>query len=523
MPRTTVPPAVSNVRHLTRAVTGRPVGLALARGASSLTRDPSARINPAARGSAPDPGRVTYNGGPVQQHPVVYLVFWGPWWQSEANPSGGGGALENELYQLFNGGIGEVGDAWSVTLEQYKDSSGSGPQLGTGVWGNWVVDSGSTPPQAATNAQIAGEAATWADHWKVAGNVNAQIIVVSPSGDKPGNPPDDFPNVCAWHDQTSDPQGKFVAYTNLPYLPDAGAACGGADAADASIVAGHEFAETVTDPGAEATSGAVHGAWYDGPGSTHPDNEEIADKCQWFDLGNVTMPDATFLMQRLWSNGGSYCALAHRPTVSGLPTSGGPVAGGTPVTVDGTQLLGGSVTFGTIPATGSCTPTSCTVISPPASLGVVDVRVSTSGGQSTIVPADRFSYNFGPGQVTAANRHCLNDAHSSTSNGNKIDIWTCANGRPGQIWLYTGYHSLRVVGRCLSVTGLYRGARAVLAGCAGLASEHWQVEPASAGLVEYRNPASGLCLTDPGNSTANGTAIVIRACANLASQHWSIP
>jgi Ricin-type beta-trefoil lectin domain/IPT/TIG domain len=515
VPETTVPPAIGNVRHLARAVTGRPVGLALARGArGAIARDP------AARASVPDPGRVTYNGGPVQQHPVVYLVFWGPWWYSSTNPSGGGAALENELSQLFDGGIGEVGDAWSVTLAQYKDSSGLGPQLGAGVWGGSAVDSGSTPPPVATNAQIAAEAAAWADHWKVAGDVNAQIIVVSPHLDDPGG---GFPaNYCAWHDQTSDAQGKFVAYTNLPYLPDAGAACGGADAADASIVAGHEFAETVTDPGAEATSG-VRGAWYDGPGSANPDGDEIADKCQWFELGNVTMPDGTFLMQRLWSNGGSYCALAHRPTVTGLTMSGGPAAGGTAVTVDGTQLLGGSVTFGTVPATGSCTPTSCTVQSPPGELGVVDVRVSTSGGQSTILPADRFSYNVGPGQVAAANRHCLNDAHSSTSIGNKIDVWTCANGRLGQIWLYTGYHSLRVVGKCLSVAGLYREAKAVLAGCAGRPSEHWLAEPASAGLVEYRNPASGLCLTDPGNSTTNGTAVVIMACANLASQHWSTP
>lgn len=499
--RTAVPPAVGGIRHLARAVTGRPVGLAR-------------------RSAVPDPGRMTYNGGPVQQHPVVYLVFWGPWWYSSTNLAGGGQALENELYQLFHG-IDELGDAWSITLAQYKDSSGIGPQLGAGVWGNWVVDSGSTPPAAATDQQIAAEAATWADNWHVAGDVNAQIIVVSPSGDDPGG---GFPrNYCAWHDQTSDPLGKFVAYTNLPYLPDAAAACGGADPADASIVAGHEFAETVTDPGAEATSGTVLGAWYDGPGSTNPDGQEIADKCQWYQLGDITLPDGVFLMQRLWSNGGSYCALAHRPTVSRLTTSGGPVTGGTAVTIDGTQLLGGSVTFGTVPAAGSCAPTSCTVQSPPGSLGVVDVRVQTSGGQSTIVPADRFSYNVGPGRVAAANGRCLNDAHSSTSNGNKIDIWTCANGRLGQTWLLTGYHSLRVVGRCLSLAGLYRGAKAVLAACAGLASEHWQAEPASAGLVEYRNPASGLCLTDPGNSTTNGTAVVIRACANLASQHWSTP
>jgi hypothetical protein len=501
-----VPPGIGSVRHLARAVTGKPAGLAYARG----------RISAAARASTPDTGRMNYYGGPVQHHPVVYLVFWGPWWATQANPAGGGGALETELTQFFHG-IGQVGDSWSTTLAQYKDSSGTGPQFGTGVWGNWAVDTASTPPPAATNDQIAAEAAAWADHWGVAGDVNAQIIVVSPPGDNPGG---GFPaNYCAWHDQTRDPLGKFIAYTNLPYLPDPQHDCG----SDASIIAGHEFAETVTDPGAEATSGAVRGAWYDGLGSANPDHEEIADKCQWFDLGNVTLPNGVYPMQRLWSNGGSYCALGHRPTVSGLTTSGGPVAGGTSVTVNGTQLLGGSVMFGTRLAAGSCTPASCSVVSPPGSLGVVDVRVTTSAGQSVTVPADRFSYNIGPGQVTAANGRCLNDAHGSASNGNKIDVWTCVSSRIGQNWLLAGNHSLRVVGKCLSLAGLYSGARAQLESCARLASQFWQAKSASAGLVEYYNPASGMCLTDPRNSTTNGTAVVIRACANLASQHWSTP
>src|SRR5215471_11386015 len=73
-PSPMAPPAIGAIRHLTRAVTDRPAGIVRARGqAGALV-------------SAPDPGRVTYNGGPVEQHPVVYLVFWGPWWYSPGNP-----------------------------------------------------------------------------------------------------------------------------------------------------------------------------------------------------------------------------------------------------------------------------------------------------------------------------------------------------------------------------------------------------------------------------------------------------
>ena len=90
-----------------------------------------------------------------------------------------------------------------------------------------------------------------------------------------------------------------VAYTNLPYITDAGASCGAnfnglGPKAGITIVEGHEMAETITDQ--FPSSG-----WVDSSGS------EIGDKCAWISSGQgasamITLSSGTFPVQSLWSN-----------------------------------------------------------------------------------------------------------------------------------------------------------------------------------------------------------------------------
>jgi serine protease len=93
-----------------------------------------------------------------------------------------------------------------------------------------------------------------------------------------------------------------LAYTNLPYIPDAGASCGanfvnktGGSLDGVTIVEGHEYAETVTDP--YPSSG-----WLDANGA------ENGDKCAWISSGkqgaaaNITLTTGSFAVQSLWSN-----------------------------------------------------------------------------------------------------------------------------------------------------------------------------------------------------------------------------
>ncbi|WP_327683258.1 IPT/TIG domain-containing protein [Kitasatospora sp. NBC_00458] len=80
------------------------------------------------------------------------------------------------------------------------------------------------------------------------------------------------------------------------------------------------------------------------------------------------------------------------PAVSGLTTSSGPAAGGTQIYVQGSNLANGTVSFGGVPATRySCGPALCSATAPAGS-GVVDVTVTTAGGASAPVVADRFTY-----------------------------------------------------------------------------------------------------------------------------------
>jgi streptogramin lyase len=81
------------------------------------------------------------------------------------------------------------------------------------------------------------------------------------------------------------------------------------------------------------------------------------------------------------------------PTVTSISPTSGSDAGGTSVTVTGTNLAGGSIAFGVEIASGaSCTATSCTVASPRGGAGPVDVRVTTAGGTTARTSADRFTY-----------------------------------------------------------------------------------------------------------------------------------
>jgi serine protease len=144
---------------------------------------------------------------------------------------------------------------------------------------------------------LAAEATRGAAHFNDY-SASASYVVVSPHGVKPSG----FGSYCAWHSSTSTSHG-IIAYTNLPYIPDAGAACGvGAVNSPGtldgvSIVGGHEQAETETDP--QPNTG-----WLDSSG------EENGDKCAWIGLENN--PNAGgYPTQPLWSNATSSCVQSY--------------------------------------------------------------------------------------------------------------------------------------------------------------------------------------------------------------------
>ena len=75
-----------------------------------------------------------------------------------------------------------------------------------------------------------------------------------------------------------------------------------------SIVEGHEYAETLTDP--------TLGGWYNQVSSSLFAGEEIGDECSGVYpasgfVQNVVMGNGTYAMQSLWSNDTGSCEIAH--------------------------------------------------------------------------------------------------------------------------------------------------------------------------------------------------------------------
>ena len=108
-----------------------------------------------------------------------------------------------------------------------------------------------------------------------------------------------------------------MPFTNLPYLLDAPhQACGanflGSLYDGFSMVGGHEYAESVTDP-------YPHSGWGD---AADPSGGEIGDKCNWSSLSAiVALGTGTFAMQPLYSN------LEHDCTTRSVAWAFNPVSG----------------------------------------------------------------------------------------------------------------------------------------------------------------------------------------------------
>src|SRR5262249_21739279 len=149
------------------------------------------------------------------------------WWNSTCSTSQGNGtADENYLYAYYHG-MGSSSDNVSPVASQYGDSGNNFPTFPTQagrLFIDWAADCGN-PPAAATQAQLAAEAASYADH--LAGSqtigVNDEIVIVSPSGTNPGG---GFgSSYCAYHSWARRANTSLVSYTNLPFIPDQGGNC----------------------------------------------------------------------------------------------------------------------------------------------------------------------------------------------------------------------------------------------------------------------------------------------------------
>ena len=282
-----------NDEVLDRAVIHRTVeGMRLARAAAT------------AQASA---NNLYYHGGVggigVETAPKIYLVIWGSQWNNN-DPSG-----EQAILKSFFAGIG--GSRWYNSVTQYCQGIPSGSSTCTanfagnpaGIYAGVWVDNGSKAPGRPSQSQIAAEAVRAAQHFgntTAAKNASVQYVIASATHNNSSGFGTQY---CAYHSSTSSSVGN-VAYTNLPYITDAGASCGAnfnglGPKAGITIVGGHEAGETATDQ-------FPNGGWLDSSGA------ENGDKCAWTSgTANVSFSTGVFPVQPLWSNRTSSCAISY--------------------------------------------------------------------------------------------------------------------------------------------------------------------------------------------------------------------
>jgi GH25 family lysozyme M1 (1,4-beta-N-acetylmuramidase) len=108
------------------------------------------------------------------------------------------------------------------------------------------------------------------------------------------------------------------------------------------------------------------------------------------------------------------------------------------------------------------------------------------------------------------------DRCAGVGRGGTVVLSGC--GRHGQAWTIEPDQTIRASGRCLTVTGndTTAGSRLVLARCRHASGQIWHFAggPIGAQLV---NPHAGLCLSDPANRRATGTALALGYCVAASS------
>ena len=382
---------------------------------------------------------ITYGGGlttgglvaagVTTGQPRVFVVFMGAQWGAQSTNGAGQDVFSGDpdgfapALQALYAGIGTDGETWSGVMTQYCDGAATGatscqqgdtmipypsPDVLAGVW---YDDSGAATAQESaglTEHQLAAEAEAAALHFghpDQASNRDAQYVIVSPTGTDPDGWENRVSGYCAYHDDTHDSSidgggpvsGPILAFTNLPYVPDAGSGCGAGLVNQPGILDGatssasHEYAETITD---QFPEGDPVPGWINAAGN------EIADICAYVTSGpgalfDLRLSTGTVAVQGLWSNradgGRGSCEdgepdFTFTPSLASVSARSG--TAGSLVTVVGDNLLGvTSVDFAGTPATiVGDSVTSVSVLVPTGAANGTITVTSPLGTVSTAKP-----------------------------------------------------------------------------------------------------------------------------------------
>jgi hypothetical protein len=164
----------------------------------------------------------------------------------------------------------------------------------------------------------------------------------------------------------------------------------------------------------------------------------------------------------------------------------------------------------------------------PTTAGTYHVVIHENGSLGTI---DQMAFKLvvkaapdkGPtGQIhLALDGKCLQDPGGRTANGTHVQIANCASGATER-WTVASDGTIRVNGRCLDIagTGSASGKQLQLWSCGNANPRQLWAQGTRGELI---NPASGICVTDPGSSRKNGTVPTMGACHVKSYEQWTLP
>jgi serine protease len=240
---------------------------------------------------------LTYYNGPVLVNPKTYLILWG--FKKYGDPDKvatllksylkvEGGSSHNNIYTQYY----EIVSSKTTYITNSKGQS-------AGVWD----DETNAVPGNPNDAQVAAEALKGVA--KFGYDAGGSYIVATPHGHSTQGFGTQW---CAYHSSAFS-GSNLVSYTNLPYMPDAGGNCGsgfiGAPKDESSadegvtIVEGHEYGESVTDPNPGT-------GWYN-----FQYQEEIGDFCAWQSIANDKFGKKSYTMQPMFSNASQSCVQSY--------------------------------------------------------------------------------------------------------------------------------------------------------------------------------------------------------------------
>jgi hypothetical protein len=198
-------------------------------------------------------------------------------------------------------------------------------------------------------------------------------------------------------------------------------------------------------------------------------------------------------------------------------------------TVDGNWSMGCSLGFSSGGSGGSfsgTSPTTRTLKLPFAHPDSCDVSAAGGllNGSGSIHVSIASSSTLPPPPVHLIKGYdgkCVDDLGNSSAKGAKVVLWSCAKDA-AENWSFNGSGQLVHGGECVNDAGnAGNGGKVILYTCTKAENDRWTHR--SNGEYVLESQGGKLCLTDPGQSTKNGTQLTVATCKNTANQHWTLP